>query len=323
MPVYNLSDKRVWVAGHRGLAGSALVRRLRTRPDIELVTCGREQVDLRDQHAVQNWMSLTRPQAIFLAAAKVGGIHANNSRPADFIYDNLMIEANIIHAARALDVEKLLFLGSSCVYPRLAEQPILESALLSGPLEPTNEWYAVAKIAGIKLCEAFRKQYGCDFISAMPCSLYGPNDNFDLESGHVLPSLLRRFHEAKLTDAARVALWGSGAARREFMHVDDHADALIFLMEHYSEAEPINVGAGHDVQIRELAAIIKEITGFAGRIEYDPSRPDGTPRKLMDVTRMTRLGWTPTISLHDGIRATYSWYLDNRASLRELRLAPV
>ncbi len=321
MSLYDLAGKRVWVAGHRGLAGSAVVRGLQQRRIDTILTIGRDRLDLRNQAEVQTWMMREKPQAVFVAAAKVGGIYANDTRPAEFIYDNLMIEANIIHAAHLAGVEKLLFLGSSCVYPKFAPQPIPESALLTGPLEPTNEWYAVAKIAGIKLCQAYRKQYGRDFISAMPCSLYGPNDNFDLDSGHVLPSLLRRFHEAARAGAESVVLWGSGTTRREFMHVDDHADALVFLMENYSAAEHINIGPGGDLEINELAAIIREITGFRGRIGHDLSRPDGTLRKLTDVTRLTALGWTPAIPLREGIERTYRWFLDHVSTLREVRLA--
>lgn len=320
MQEFDLVGKRVWVAGHRGLAGSALVRGLQRRHVNDILTVGRDQLDLRNQAQVRAWMMQNRPQAIFLAAAKVGGIYANDTRPAEFIYDNLMIEANIIHAAHEAGVEKLLFLGSSCVYPKFAPQPIPEDALLTGPLEPTNEWYAVAKIAGIKLCQAYRKQYGSNFIAAMPCSLYGPNDNFDLDSGHVLPSLLRRFHEAAAVNAESVVLWGTGTTRREFMHVDDHADALIFLMENYSDSNQINVGPGYDLEINELAAMIKDVTGFNGRIEHDLARPDGTPRKLTDVTRMTALGWTPSIPLHEGILTTYRWFLKNVSALRQIRL---
>ena len=321
MSTYQLSQKRVWVAGHRGLAGSAVVRALQKRGDVEVLTVDRTQVDLRNQALVSRWLAEQKPHAVIVAAAKVGGILANDSYPADFIYDNLIIETNIIHASHLAGVEKLLFLGSSCVYPKFAEQPIREEALLTAPLEPTNEWYAVAKIAGIKLCEAYRKQYGRDYISAMPCSLYGPNDNYDLDSGHVLPSLLRKFHEATERRQDNVMLWGSGEPRREFMQVDDHADALLYLLQHYSDPMHINVGAGHDVSITELAEVIRDVTGFKGGITYDKSKPDGTPRKLMDTTRLTKLGWTPKVTLRDGIEATYQWFLEHRASARGIRPA--
>jgi GDP-L-fucose synthase len=316
-----LEGKRIWVAGHRGLAGSAVARALGRRDVGELLTVGREELDLREQSQVRAWMQKKRPQAVIVASAKVGGIYVNDTYPADFIYDNLIIEANIIEAAYRFGVEKLLFLGSSCIYPKHAAQPMFEEALLTGPLEPTNEWYAIAKIAGIKLCQAYRKQHGCDYISAMPCGLYGPNDNFDLQSGHVLPSLLRRFHEAKESGAESIALWGTGKARREFMHVDDFAESLLFLMENYSEASHINIGPGYDLEIGELAQIIKDVVGFRGRITYDTTRPDGMMRKLMGTERLDALGWKPTIDLRTGIEQTYRWFLDNRASLRELRLS--
>jgi GDP-L-fucose synthase len=305
---YNLSGKRVFVAGHRGMAGSAIVRRLESE-NCETVIADRRQLDLTDQAATRAWFSQHRPDAVFVAAAKVGGILANDSEPAAFLYENLMIEANIVDAAHRSDVEKLIFLGSSCIYPKLAEQPISEEALLTGPLEPTNEWYAVAKIAGIKLGQAYRRQYGRDFISVMPTNLYGPGDNFSLTASHVLPALMRKAHEAKLAHAPSIEIWGSGTPRREFLHVDDLADACVFLAKHYSEAQHVNVGCGSDVSILELARMVCEAVGFEGHITHDASKPDGTPRKLLDISRLTALGWKPSIGLRDGIAATYEWYL--------------
>jgi len=307
---YTLRNKRVWVAGHRGLVGQALVRRL-AREDCEVVTANRDQVDLRRQADVEAFVADVRPQAVFMAAAKVGGILANDSLPADFLYENLMIEANTIEAARRARVEKLLFLGSSCIYPRLAPQPIVEDALLTGPLEPTNQWYAIAKIAGLKLAEACRIQYGLDFISAMPTNLYGPGDNFDLASSHVLPALIRKAHEAKQVGAASLTLWGTGEPRREFMHVDDCADALVFLMQAYSAAETVNVGTGEDIPILDLARLVCAVVGFKGDICHDLTKPDGTPRKLMSAARLQALGWRPTIGLEDGVAQTYAWFLAN------------
>jgi GDP-L-fucose synthase len=306
-PIFSLAGKRVWVAGHRGMVGSALVRRL-GKENCEIVTVDRDQLDLCQQADVKAWMEKTRPQVIFLAAAKVGGILANDSYPADFLYDNLMIETNIIHGAHLIGVEKLLFLGSSCIYPRDAAQPITEDALLSGPLELTNEWYAVAKIAGIKLCQAYRKQHGCDFISAMPTNLYGPGDNYDLATSHVLPALLRKAHEAKCADKSAFEIWGTGTARREFLHVDDCADALVYLMGVYSDADHINIGSGSgsEVSIEELAQLIMRVVGLDGEVEKDLTRPDGTPRKLMDGSRLKALGWEASIPLEDGIRTTYA-----------------
>lgn len=304
---YSLKGKRVWVAGHRGMVGAALVRRLQ-REDCEIITAGREVVDLTDQAAVNAWMEETRPQAVFVAAAKVGGILANDTFPADFLYINLMIEANIIHAAWKTGVEKLLFLGSSCIYPKMAPQPIPEEALLTGPLEPTNEWYAIAKIAGIKLCQAYRRQHGCDFISAMPTNLYGPGDNFDLETSHVIPALIRKAHEAKLKGAKEMTIWGSGTPRREFLHVDDCADALVHLMRHYSDHSHVNVGYGSDVTIREVAELVARVVGFTGRIVNDTSKPDGTPRKLMRIDRLKAMGWRPKIDLESGLRDAYAWF---------------
>jgi len=310
---YALRGKKVWVAGHRGMVGSALVRRLE-REDIDLVTVGRGRVDLRRQADVEAWMAEARPQAVFLAASTVGGILANSTRPGEFLYDNMMIEANILDAARRGGVEKLLFLGSSCIYPKLAPQPMSEDALLTGPLEPTNQWYAIAKIAGIKLCQAYRRQYGCDFISAMPTNLYGIGDNFDLESSHVLPALLAKFHAAKVNGDAEAVLWGSGEPRREFLYVDDCADALVHLMKTYSDETHVNVGTGEDVTIAALARTIAEIVGFEGRITRDLSKPDGTPRKLLDISRIESLGWSPKTRLDDGIRQVYAWYVENVAA---------
>jgi GDP-L-fucose synthase len=304
--LFPLAGRRVWVAGHKGMVGSAIVRRLR-RSDCEILTVDRRTVDLTRQKEVEEWVAAHRPDAIFMAAAEVGGIHANNSRPADFIYDNLAIEVATIQAAKLAGVKKFLFLGSSCIYPRLAPQPMKEDALLTGPLEPTNQWYAIAKIAGLMQCQAYREQYGCDFISAMPTNLYGPGDNFDLEGAHVLPALLRRFRAAALAGDAKVTIWGTGAPRREFLHVDDCADALVFLLRHYSQAETINVGVGCDVTISELAQMVAGATGFTGEIAFDTSRPDGTPRKLLDVGRLTALGWQARICLKQGIASTYDW----------------
>jgi GDP-L-fucose synthase len=307
-PIYTLAGKRVWVAGHRGMVGAALVRRLE-REDCEIVTVDRGALDLRRQADVEAWMADAKPQAVFLAAARVGGILANDSYPAEFLHDNLAIETNLIEAARRVGTEKLLFLGSSCIYPKEAPQPIDEAALLTGPLEPTNEWYAIAKIAGLKLAQAYRRQYGCDFISAMPTNLYGPNDNFDLASSHVLPALMRKAHEAKRNGNPSMTIWGSGAPRREFMHVDDCADALVFLMRHYSGDGHINVGVGEDVTIAGLAGLVCEVVGYGGRIVRDETKPDGTPRKLMSSARLQALGWRASIPLHQGLAQTYSWFL--------------
>jgi GDP-L-fucose synthase len=298
----------VWVAGHRGMAGSAVVRRL-SGEGCELVTVTRQEVDLRDQAGVEAWMQAIRPQVVFVAAATVGGIVANDTRPAEFLYDNLAIETNIIHGAWKAGVEKLLFLGSSCVYPKLAPQPLTEDALLSGPLEPTNAWYAVAKIAGIKLCQAYRRQYGCDFISAMPTNLYGRGDNYDLEQGHVVAALQMKIHRAKQIGAPTVEIWGSGTPRREFLYVEDLADALVFLMKHYSEERHVNVGTGEDITIRELAELIARVAQYEGAFVYDRSKPDGTPRKVMDVRRLTALGWTAKTPLEQGLRHAYESYV--------------
>jgi GDP-L-fucose synthase len=303
---FRIEGRRTWVAGHRGMVGSALMRRL-AREDCELVTVERDRVDLRRQAEVQAWMHETKPEVVILAAARVGGIHANASRPADFLDDNLALQTNVIHFAAEIGVRKLLFLGSSCIYPRLAPQPISESALLTGPLEPTNQWYAIAKIAGLMQCQAYREQHGCDFISAMPTNLYGPGDNFDIEGAHVLPALLRRFRAATLAGDDKITIWGTGTPRREFLHVDDCADALVFLLRHYSDAGTINVGVGRDVTIAELAHIVAGVVGFKGEIGFDTSRPDGTPRKLLDVGRLTALGWQAHIGLKEGIASTYQW----------------
>ena len=304
---FPLEGKRVFVAGHRGMVGSAIARVLRQR-GCEVLTAPRPGVDLRRQEEVERWMRSERPDAVFLAAARVGGIQANSTRPAEFIYDNLAIQSAVVESARRAKVGKLLFLGSSCIYPKMAPQPITEEALLTGPLEPTNEWYAVAKIAGIKLCQAYRRQYGCNFISLMPTNLYGPGDNFDLRSAHVIPALMHKMHEAKASGSAEVVVWGSGTPRREFLHVDDLADAAVHLMEVYSGEEQINVGTGRDVTIAELAQTIQEVTGFHGRLAYDRSMPDGTPRKRLDVTRMARLGWRAKIDLRGGLADTYRWF---------------
>jgi GDP-L-fucose synthase len=313
---FALAGKRVWIAGHRGMVGAAILRRL-AGEDCEVLSVGRATADLRRQAEVEDWMAEARPDAVFLAAATVGGIHANDTRPAEFIYDNLAIETNVIEAARQTGVKKLLMLGSSCIYPRLAEQPMAEDALLTGPLEPTNQWYAVAKIAGIKLCQAYRRQYGMDIISAMPTNLYGPGDNFDLESSHVLPALLRKTHEAKLAGAEEVEIWGSGNPKREFMYVDDCADALVHLMKSYSGESHVNVGTGSDVTIRELAETVAEAVGFTGGFQYDASMPDGTPRKLLDVSRLASLGWRTAVDLREGLRRTYEWYLAHEAEARQ------
>ncbi|HUD51131.1 GDP-L-fucose synthase [Parvibaculum sp.] len=307
---YDLTGKRIFVAGHRGMVGSAILRRLASE-DCEVLTAPRDLVDLRRQEEVEDWMRRERPDAVFLAAARVGGIYANDTRPAEFLYDNLMIEANLIEAARRVGVEKLLFLGSSCIYPRMASQPIGEEALLTGPLEPTNEWYAVAKIAGIKLCQAYRRQHGCDFISLMPTNLYGPGDNFDLMSSHVVPALMAKAHRAKREDATMIEIWGTGTPKREFLHVDDLADAAVHLMKHYSDELHVNVGAGRDISIGDLAGLVCDIVGFQGALKFDTDKPDGTPRKLLDTRRLTALGWQPHIPLIDGLTTTYGWFLKN------------
>jgi GDP-L-fucose synthase len=305
---------RVFVAGHRGLVGSAITRRLHTEGIRNVLVASREQLDLRDQAAVNRWFLANRPEYVFLVAGTVGGILANSTRPAEFIYDNLMIHATVVHAACNCGVKRLLYLGSSCIYPRDCRQPIREEDILTGTLEPTNEPYAVAKIAGIKLCQAYRRQYGADFITAMPTNLYGPHDNFDLQSSHVLPALIRRFHEARLRGDRRVTVWGSGTPRREFLHVDDLADACLFLMKNFEGESHINVGTGEDVSIRDLAELVREIVAPAIEVQYDVSKPDGTPRKLLDVGRLHALGWRHRIELREGIESTSSWFVANYES---------
>ena len=304
-------DARIFVAGHAGLVGSAVTRALAARGYRQLLTARRDQLDLRDQAAVDYWFKANRPEYIYLVAGTVGGILANSTRPAEFIYDNMMIHATVVHAAHQFQARKLLYLGSSCIYPREAPQPMAEDALLSGPLEPTNEPYAIAKIAGIKLCQAYRKQYGCDFISAMPTNLYGPHDNFDLTSSHVLPALMRKFHDAKVAGETRVVVWGTGAPRREFLHVDDLADACLFLMDRYEDAPHVNVGSGTDLTIAELAAMVQQIVHPAARVIFDRDKPDGPPRKLLNIDRLVALGWRPRIALRDGIESTYRWFLES------------
>jgi GDP-L-fucose synthase len=306
---FDLNGKRVWVAGHRGMVGSAVVRRLATE-HCEVLTADRTVVDLKRQAEVEAFMKDARPDVIVMAAARVGGILANDTYPADFLYDNLMIEANITEAAHQAGVEKLLFLGSSCIYPKLADQPIVEEALLTGPLEQTNEWYALAKIAGIKLAQAYRKQYGHDYISAMPTNLYGPGDNFDLNTSHVMPALIRKAHEAKLRGDKEIVMWGTGTPRREFLHADDCADALVFLLKNYSGHEHVNVGSGEDLTILELAKLVCKVVGFDGEIVNDLTKPDGTPRKLMSADKLRGMGWRPKIGLEEGLAATYQSFLD-------------
>lgn len=305
---WNISGKRVWVAGHRGMVGGAVVRRLETE-DCEVLTAGRDVVDLTSQAEVGDWMAEARPDAIVMAAAKVGGILANDTHPVDFLLQNLQIETNIVEAAHANDVERFLFLGSSCIYPKMAPQPMAEDSLLTGPLEPTNEWYAIAKIAGIKLMQAYRKQHGRDWISAMPTNLYGPGDNYDLESSHVLPALLRKFHEAKQSGADTVEVWGSGKPLREFLHCDDLADALVFLLKEYSGYDHVNVGSGVEVSIRELAETIARVVGYEAELVFDATKPDGTPRKLMDSTRLHEMGWNNVRSLEEGVKDAYQHFL--------------
>jgi GDP-L-fucose synthase len=309
-------EDKIFVAGHRGLVGSAIVRRLRAGGFNNLVFRTSAELDLREQADVRDFFLSENPAYVILAAAKVGGILANDSYPAEFIYDNLMMEANVIHASYQSGVRKLLALGSTCIYPKLAPQPLKEEYLLSGALEATNQWYAVAKIAGIKLCEAYRRQYGSDFIAAMPTNLYGPGDNFDLQNSHVLPALIRKFHEAKLSGSPSITLWGSGTPKREFLHVDDLADACVFLMHHYSGPDIVNVGVGQDLSIAELAELVRDTVGFSGKIKYDATKPDGTPRKLVDTSKINALGWRAKIGLRDGVEATYRWFLDNAEGLR-------
>ncbi|MGE3335560.1 MAG: GDP-L-fucose synthase family protein [Rhodospirillaceae bacterium] len=310
--LYALEGKRVWVAGHRGMVGSALVRRLAAEK-CEILTVTRRELDLTRQVEVETWMRETKPQAIFLAAAVVGGIVANDTRPVEFLTNNLQIQNNIIATAHAIGVEKLMFLGSSCIYPRLAPQPMNEDALLTGPLEPTNQWYAIAKIAGLKQCEAYRRAYGRDFISCMPTNLYGPGDNYDLTHSHVMSALMQKAHKAKAAGEKELVVWGTGTPRREFLHVDDMADACVFLMKTYSDEKFVNIGVGTDVTIRELAALIAEVVGFKGALSFDSTKPDGPPRKLLDVSRLNALGWKARTGLRDGIASTYQWYLQNVA----------
>jgi len=310
--IFPLSGRRIFVAGHRGMVGSALLRRLQSI-DCEILTVSRRDADLRRQDETEHWLSAMQPDVVFMAAATVGGILANDTRPAEFLYDNLMIATNLIEASRRVALRKLLFLGSSCIYPRLAEQPMREDALLTGPLEPTNQWYAMAKIAGLKLCAAYRRQYGCDFISAQPTNLYGPRDTYDLRASHVIPALLMKAHQAKMTGAPEVEIWGTGTPRREFLHVDDLADALVFLMERYSGEDQVNIGWGKDVSIAELAALICETVDYPGRIRYAADKPDGMPRKLLDIAKMTALGWQAQIELREGLADAYRWFLDNVA----------
>jgi GDP-L-fucose synthase len=313
--MFDLAGRRIWVAGHRGMVGAALVRRLRAEPATTILTVGRDAVDLCRQAAVERWIDANRPDAIIVAAALVGGIRANDTRPAAFLHDNIAIATNIIHAAWTGGVSKLLFLGSSCIYPRDAPQPISEDALLTAPLEPTNQWYALAKIAGLKMCQAYRRQYGCDFIAAMPPNLYGPGDNFDVETGHVLPALIRRIHAAKVEGAEEVVIWGSGTPLREFMFVEDVADALVFLLRTYSDEAHVNVGGGQEISIRGLAERIAAIVGYRGGFRQDTRMPDGTPRKLLDGTRLASLGWAARTPLDEGIRRTYEWFLSAEAGV--------
>lgn len=314
--MFDLSGKKVYVAGHRGMVGSALVRRLASEA-CEIVTAGRETVDLSRQADVENFVAATRPDVMVVAAAKVGGILANDTYPADFLMENLLIETNLMRAAHENGVNRVLFLGSSCIYPRLAPQPITEDSLLTGPLESTNEWYAIAKIAGIKMAQAYRRQHGRDYISAMPTNLYGPGDNFDLKSSHVLPALIRKAHEAKLRGDKNITVWGTGSPRREFLHADDCADALVFLLKTYSGDTHVNVGSGEDVTILELTQLVCEVVGFGGEITHDLSKPDGTPRKLMSADKLRGMGWAPRIELRQGIEATYAWFLNHIESVRQ------
>lgn len=310
---FDLTDKRIMVAGHRGMVGSALVRRLASEP-CNVIPAGRKDVDMTRAEATERYLAEQKPDALIIAAAKVGGILANDTYPAEFLYDNLMIAANLVHAAHKAGVQRVLFLGSSCIYPKFAPQPIQETSLLTGALEPTNEWYAIAKIAGIKLCEAYRKQYGRDYISAMPTNLYGPGDNFDLKSSHVLPALMRKAHEAKLRGDDTLPIWGTGTPMREFLHADDCADALVFLLKTYNGAEHVNVGSGSDLTILELAQTVGRIVGFDGEIVTQPDKPDGTPRKLMAADKLRGMGWSPSITLESGIASTYQWFLENVAA---------
>ncbi len=313
--LFSLEGKRIWVAGHRGMAGGAIVRRL-AKENCDVLVATRQDADLRRQADIERWMKDNRPEVVFLAAGTVGGIQANSTRPAEFIYDNLEIAANVIHAANEIGVQKLVFLGSSCIYPRLAAQPMTEDALLTGPLEPTNQWYALAKIAGIRMCQAYRQQYGCDFISAMPTNLYGQGDNFDLAQGHVAAALLLKIHRAKEENAPSVEIWGTGNVQREFLCAEDLADGCIFLAKNYSDVDHVNVGTGTEVTIRELATLIARVVDYKGDFHFDSSKPDGAPRKVMDVSRMSALGWDAPTSLEDGFRQTYQWFNENQDSIR-------
>jgi GDP-L-fucose synthase len=306
----------VYVAGHRGLVGSAVVRRLEKAGFTNILTAGKDEVDLRSQQQVDSWFALNKPEYVFLVAGTVGGIWANSQRPGEFLYDNMMIHATVVHSSWVHRVRKLVYLGSSCIYPRLANQPMSESELLTGPLEPTNEPYAIAKIAGIKLCQAYRRQYGCNFVSGMPTNLYGPHDNFDLESSHVLPALMRKFHEAKLNGAGAVEVWGTGSAKREFLHADDLADACLFMLERYEDDEHVNIGTGIEVSIKELAETLRDVIYPDAELNWDTSKPDGAPRKLLDVTKMSKEGWMHSIDLMSGIRSTYEWFEKNYTNAR-------
>ena len=308
-----MSQRRIFVAGHRGMVGSAIVRQLAVLGETAIVAT-RAELDLRDQSQTQRWLMDNKPDAVIIAAARVGGIHANNSYPAQFLYDNLAIQNNLIHGAHLAGIDRLVFLGSSCIYPKFAPQPIHEDALLTGPLEPTNQWYAIAKIAGLKMCEAYRREYGRHYISVMPCNLYGPNDNFDLANSHVLPALIRKFHEAKANGTNEVVVWGTGSPLREFLHVDDLARGVVFCLYHYDADEHINCGTGSEITIRELAETVRDVVGFSGTLTFDASKPDGTPRKLMDSQRLLALGWKPEISLRDGIHGAYKWFVEDYLS---------
>lgn len=313
--IYELKNKRVWIAGHNGMVGSAIINRLNSE-DCEILTVTKDKLDLRDGHSVSKWLKKNKPDVVIIAAAKVGGIYANSHYPAEFLYDNLMIETNLIHNAFINDVEKLLFLGASCIYPRNATQPVTEDALLTGELEPTNEWYAIAKIAGIKLCQSYRRQYGVDFISAMPTNLFGPGDNFHPENSHVPAALLSRFHNAKINDEKECIVWGSGKPKREFLYVDDLADALVFLMKHYSDDSHINIGTGTDISIKDFAYRVKECIGYQGELVFDNTKPDGMPRKVLDVSKLTKIGWTAKFKLREGLEKYYEWFTNNNDIVR-------
>ena len=309
-------NSKIYVAGHNGMVGSAIVRKLKDLGYTNIVTKSKKELDLTNQFLVNQFFHFERPEYVFLAAAKVGGIHANDKYPAEFIYDNLEIQNNVIHSSYKFNVKKLLFMGSICIYPKFAPEPVNETSLLNGSLEPTNEWYAIAKIAGIKMCQAYRKQYGCNFVSAMPCNLYGINDNFHLENSHVLPALIRKFHEAKINNSKTVECWGTGSPRREFLYSDDLADALIFLMDRYNENEIINIGYGEDLTIKDIANKVKTTINFTGEIVWNTSKPDGTPKRLLDVNKLFDMGWRPKINLENGLKSTYEWYLNNQNKLK-------